>query len=153
MLLWNQYDLIEGYVWALISVKIQRCMDGGEQRSCTSSWNSLAPFTQRSHIIAAAVACQYSTIGSSHRAKHFRLEDELLFNSHRKPPLWLLKGVTVHVMMITSVCFLRCFPGVLLTDAYFGQKCDEKSKVWVEGQTLLQVYLLYFFSHISWQRD
>ena len=52
---------------------------------------SWALFTQRRCIIAEMAVRQFSTVGCSHRAKHLRLKDKLLCNSHRKLVLRLLK--------------------------------------------------------------
>ena len=61
---------------------------------------SLAPFTQRSRIIAEEAVHQFSTISHSHTAKQLRLLKSC--------------GSTCHD---DDVCvFSRCFPGVLLLD-------------------------------------
>ena len=52
---------------------------------------TLPPFTQRSHTIAAAVVRQFSAYGHSHGAKQRRRKGEPLCNSHRKPALQILK--------------------------------------------------------------
>ena len=74
--------------------------------------DTIAPFTQRSCIIAAGVVRQFSTFGYSHSAKHLHLKDEPLFNSHRKPALQLLKRRDGTRQDEDIGVFSRCFPGV-----------------------------------------
>ena len=58
-------------------------------------------------------------------------------------------------MMMTSVCFPGV-PPVNLThlqgqSLFSGQKCNEESVGQAGGQTLLHIYLQYFFPHTSCQ--
>ena len=76
---------------------------------------SLAPFTQRRHIITPVVVRQFPADGYSHRAKHLQLQDEPLCNSHRKPALQLLKRCDLTRHDNDVGVFSRCFPGVLLS--------------------------------------
>lgn len=52
---------------------------------------SLALFTKRRRVIAAAAVHQFSAVGCLHRVKHLRFKGEPLCNSHRKTALQLLK--------------------------------------------------------------
>ena len=126
-------------------------------------WSALtiAPFTQSCRIIAAAVVCQFSAVGRSHRAKHLRLNDKLLCNT-RKPALQLLKRRD-SIRHDDDVCvFSRCLLSVSkiflpVIVVFFGQKCDEELVGQAGGQTgvrtLLHIQLRYFFPHISCQRQ
>ena len=56
---------------------IQQSAAGVRKYSRSEFLATLAPFTQRSHINAAAAVHQFSAFGNSHRAKHHRLKDKL----------------------------------------------------------------------------
>ena len=116
------------------------------------------PHSHRRRRINAGAAVHHF---SSHRAKHLHRRDE--------PTLRLPKRRDGDVMMMTSVSSRQSdsskFPEVSVRRAdsrgelfslqtlgelktlIFRQKCDEESV----GQTLLRVYLQYFFPHISCQ--
>ena len=76
--------------------------------ACLSS-----PFHTETLQFAITAVCQFSTIVCSHRAKQLQRKDKLLYKSHRKPALWLLKRRD-GVHHDDDGVFSRCFPGVLL---------------------------------------
>ena len=53
----------------------------------------------------------HRSVVHSHRAKQLRREDAPVCNSYSKPALWVQRGLTAHVMMLTSVgVFSRYYP-------------------------------------------
>ena len=69
--------------------------------------------TQLRRIISGVVVRQFSD--DSHRAKHLRLKDEPLCNSHREPALRLLKRRDGTRHEDDVGVFSRCFPSVPLS--------------------------------------
>ena len=77
------------------------------------SERSAALFTQRHYLWSGG--SPIFTQSDSHGAKHLRLKDEPLCNSHRKPALRLLKRPDGTCYDDDVSVFSRCFPGVPLS--------------------------------------